>query len=80
VDFVGIAILELEENSPTPVHIDRPETAQIILELVQSDTVEIAEGVKRRCRLKFRQALAREVLVIRYCSSFQSFRLLIYAF
>jgi hypothetical protein len=48
VDFVGIAIPELEENSPSPIHVDRPEGAQITLQLVQSDTVELPERVTRR--------------------------------
>jgi hypothetical protein len=48
VDLVGIAIPELEENSPSPIHVDRPEGAQITLQLVQSGTVELPERVKRR--------------------------------
>src|SRR3954454_16507358 len=47
--LIGIAIPELEDDSPLGVHINRPEFSQRSFEPVKSDTVQLAE-VLERCR------------------------------
>jgi hypothetical protein len=63
VNFVRIAVFELEQDSPSPIYVDRPETPQIALEFVQSDTVELTERIKRGSCVQFRKALACKVLI-----------------
>ncbi|HXA24640.1 MAG TPA: hypothetical protein VNW90_20310 [Acetobacteraceae bacterium] len=63
VNFVGVTVLELEQDAPGPVHINRPKIAQVALELVQTNAVESAERIERRRGVQFGQSLSRECFI-----------------
>lgn len=49
--LVSIAVLELEQDAPRPIDVDRPEFAQLPLEFVQADMEPLNKSHSTRSRI-----------------------------
>jgi hypothetical protein len=51
LNFVGIAIVELEVNPPRAIDVDRPKVAKGAFELMQSNALKLASAINAACRV-----------------------------